>query len=210
MERIIRHATGRDAKLVLDPYESARGEPRFEPAEDAERLLWYGHPVNLDGLFAFIPGLLRYAQTECPVELTVVTAPSAELASKVDSFNRACAPRMFVRLVEWSVAAVREALAATDTVILPQLPNATKLVKSTSRLVEALRSGRFVVAHPIPAYTQFGDWAWVSDDLLAGLHWARAHPGEVVERIAAAQGYIEANFAPARIADQWEQAIKST
>src|SRR6185369_15529775 len=79
MAEAIRSNTGREARVITDPVEGPRGEPRFAPRLPALRVLWFGHPTNLVSL-ADKAGELRALAQRMPVALSIVTerSPQAE------------------------------------------------------------------------------------------------------------------------------------
>ena len=90
------------------------------------------------------------------------------------------------------------ALAACDLVLLPgQTP------AHASRLIAALRAGRFPVCHPSPGYEALSEFAWVGNDLAEGIRWALSHPEDVLERLGRAQDYVARVHAPAAVARDW-------
>jgi hypothetical protein len=78
--------------------------------------------------------------------------------------------------------------------------------KGPNRLVETLRAGRFAAVHPMLAYDEFKPWCWIGD-IAEGVAWSLDHVAEVVQRIVAAQAYIEYNYSPAAVAAEWEIAL---
>ena len=81
--------------------------------------------------------------------------------------------------------------------------NPVKQAKSPNRLVAGLHGGRFVVAHPLPPYAPYGEFAWLGEDLCQGIDWAIRHPREVVERIARGQAFIDERHSPEAVARFW-------
>jgi hypothetical protein len=59
----------------------------------------------------------------------------------------------------------------------------------------------------LPAYEEFGRWAWLGEDIAAGLDWAVKNSSGIVGRIAQAQEYIAAHFSPQRVAEAWEAVL---
>lgn len=96
-----------------------------------------------------------------------------------------------------------------DIVIIPSLNSDVKTVKSPNRLIESVRSGRFVVAHPLPAYQEFAKWVWVQSDLVDGIRWALQNPQQVIQNIQTAQQYISHQYSPERAGLLWEQVVNS-
>ena len=128
-ERVLEE-TGRAARVVADPYEFERAEPRL-PSGGVRNLLWFGHALNLPGLVAERPRLARW-------NLRIVSnAPGC---------------------IAWSLETMYREFAQCDAVIIPVPAEVRKRVKSPNRMVESIRQGRFVVANPMPAYADYGMW----------------------------------------------------
>jgi glycosyltransferase involved in cell wall biosynthesis len=181
--------------VVTDPVEGERGEPRASIASPP-RLLWFGHPLNLDTL---PDGLEQIARRRIAVALTVLTSPGAG------------AEVLGHRFRAWSTAALFEELRACDAVIIPSNPHdPRKAVKSPNRFTEALWAGCFVIAHPLPAYEPLAPYGWVGEDLGEGLAWLLAHPDEALARIRAGQEAVARDFSPAAIGRAWQAAITAS
>ena len=188
-EVLARH-TAVPISVVTDPVEGSRGEPRV-PAGPPYRLLWFGHPVNLDTLpygLAQLRGL--------PTSLTVVTAPGAG------------AEQLGARFRVWTTQAVFEELQGCDAVLIPSnAHDPRKAVKSPNRFTESLWAGRFVLAHPLPAYQELADFGWVGEDLGEGVRWLSANPQEALQRLRRGQAALAERFSPAVVGAAWRAAI---
>jgi hypothetical protein len=211
----IEEITGRRATVIPDPYEGARGAPRWEPRERLEAL-WFGAGLSLSGLDRSLPNLLNAG---IPMHLVVVTRMVRAVIQWGQLHRPKLAPTIDLDMREWSLPTTAQALQACDVVLLPINQEAPRflseglvainretpyyLSKGPNRMVEALWAGRFVVAHPLPAYEEFREWAWIGEDLAEGLAWAIAHPDEVMKRIAAAQAHIARRYAPSVVACEW-------
>ena len=191
--------------VVEDPYEGRKGTARYAPASSL-KLLWFGHPSNLDTLLAGLPDLVAYAQ-ERALSLTVLTEPTTALIEVAAQINGHFGAQFRLAVQPWSLAEQWRALGDCDAVIIPTLPGAKKQVKSANRMIEALWAGKPVVAQPLPAYAPFGRWTPIAGDLAKGCRWLDAHGGEIPGLIAQAQDYIAAKHSPAAIASQWASAI---
>jgi SAM-dependent methyltransferase len=209
MAQIIEHHTGRKASVISDPLENPRGQPAFLPRFPAVRLLWFGHPTNLDSLFGALPRLAE-AGRRYPIHLRVVTSPIPGLAEKLGAVNGQHHAAFQIELTPWSPQAVRDATAECDIVIIPSLSNDRKSVKSPNRLIESIWAGRCVVANPIPSYEPFGQHCWLGDDLAEGIFWAVGNPEEVVGRITDGQRALAYDHSAYAISRQWEAVIAET
>ena len=196
-------ATGRYADVIPDPVEGHRGVPSFPTDASPLRMLWFGGSTNLDTLPGVVHALSPIAATR-PVALTLVTAPHPDIRA----FLAALPPNFAGQLVPWSPEALWTALAKSHAVILPSLDHPLKRGKSANRLTEALWAGRWVVAHPLPAYAAWSDTAGVANDLGQALLWGLAHPNIVLRHIAAAQERIAQTLSIETISAQWMALFK--
>jgi SAM-dependent methyltransferase len=203
----VRTLGGRDVALVADPYEGPRGEPAWRPDADRLKVLWFGHPSNLDTTGRLVAELGALGR-ERPIQLTLISGGVPDLLRRCKELNQRWRPVLTLRYEEWSPEVLWAALAATDLVVIPSLPDAAaKLLKSPNRMVESLWAGRCVVANPLPAYAAFASWAFVHDSIRGGLARALAEQDRIVDRVRAAQAYIAEAHAPDRIGEAWERAI---
>jgi hypothetical protein len=206
---VIREQTSAPITVIADPVEGPRGQPRVGRSSEACALLWFGHPSNLDTLRYGLPQIER---TSVGYSLTLVTAPGAgaerlagELSERGHGTGRTC------RFRPWSTKAVFEELQACDTVVIPSNPyDPRKRVKSPNRFTESVWAGRFVLAHPLPAYDALAEYGWVGEDLGEGLQWYRANAAAAREKIERGQATIAERHTPAAIALSWKKAIHST
>ncbi len=141
--------------------------------------------------------------------LHVVSAAGAgEMQRFLSDVEQRHRPSVVTRFTPWSPEATWDALSECDLVVVPSLPDAKKLVKSPNRVVEPLRSGRFVVAYPLPSYQELGDYLWLGEDISAGIAWAISHPAEVLDRIESGQAYISRRFAQSIVALRWAAILE--
>ena len=185
---VLKKYTASPISVVTDPVEGVRGAPRASP-RSPPRLLWFGHPLNLDTLRHALPQLAGYP-------LTVMSAAGAGAEGLGERFR------------PWSTEALFEELAQCDAAVLPSIPeDPRKAVKSPNRFTEALWAGRFVLAHPLPAYEALAAFGWVGEDLGEGLAWLAAHFEQARERIRAGQDWIEQHCSRAAVGRAWQALI---
>lgn len=207
-------SVSRDARrsviVVEDPYESSEARAARVVPSDPLRLLWFGNlgEVNapqLEQALVEIAGGLPDSRLHFEVvadgsQQERVRAMAERLHSTRGGVQLAFTP--------WSLEATEAALERSDFVLLPQEHRTHwGRVKSHNRLVSAIRAGRFAVASPIPAYEELADYAWVGEDLAAGLRWALAHPEEAARRVSAGQLHIEQRFSPGAIGRRWAAVL---
>ncbi len=210
LRHIIKQNTGKDSAIVGDPYEGPRGAARWSPDGRRLKALWFGHGLNIVSLQQALPSLLA-AGKKHPMDLRIVTADVDGIERDCKAFNRKYRHALSLRYAQWSIEETWSSLASTDFVVIPALPGAQwTLAKSPNRIIEALWAGRFVVAHPIPSYVEFKDWAWIGGDLTEGIAWMVENEASIASCIGAAQDYIAATYSQDSIAAQWEQILEKT
>lgn len=219
LAELVRQAGAQDVEIVPDPVEGSWGRPRFEPDSDTEaekpnggsrslKILWFGHQSNLDEVQAFLPELDRWvaARSKC-VDFHIVTAAGFGVEKIVEE-RMAMGSGARVRYFEWAPETAEAALQRCDFVVIPAtLHISRKRSKSANRVTESLNAGRYVLAHPVPSYLEFADYAWIGDDLLEGMDWALAHPEAVINQIESGQLLIRQTYLPTAIALRWERAL---
>jgi hypothetical protein len=216
----VRAFTSRPVLVAPEPTEGSRGAPqaiavrkvraplawlarRVGLSMDQWRvhLLWFGYPQNLPPLVALLPALENLARRQ-PLLLSLVTNPTPEIADLLKSSGEES--RLRLQFARWSPAMMDSMIASADVVLIPSdYRNPVKQAKSPNRLVAGLHGGRFVVAHPLPPYAPYAEFAWLGEDLCAGIDWAIRHPREVVERIARGQAFIDQRHSPEVVARFW-------
>lgn len=210
---VIKEVTGVPVFVVTDPVEGTRGEPRVRDKngvthERPTRLLWYGHPTNLDTLKFGLAEIEQYVSIT-PASLVLISRPGEGGENRAVETTDAWRPRGSECIFRpWSIDAVYDALRECDAVVIPSNPHdPRKIVKSPNRFTEAVWAGRFVVAHPLPAYDALAEFGWVGENLADGLSWLQENPREALERIRAGQAVIAERFTPAAVAMQWKNVI---
>lgn len=172
---------GKTADAVIpDPYEEALQPPHAA----GQKLLWYGHPVNLKDL----KGNLEYIKD---FDLTIVTGKNHGLDHDY---------------LQWTPEVQTQELSRANIVIIPTRKGVE--FKTANRLVNALRAGCFpVCGGHIPSYQEFRKVAWVGN-FSTGLRWATAYPQDLNALVAEGQQYIE-KFSPENIGKLWQQVVDS-
>ena len=207
MDGIVQQHTGRRACVCSDPIEGAKMPPRFSPGARL-RVLWFGHQSNLRSCAHALPEFLRLVE-HFDIELHLVTAAHRGAEDICAQINRQLAPRASARFTAWDLNVMQPAFEQCDLVIVPSLPeHQAKIAQSANRLIESLWAGRIVVAHPIASYREFSSFSYLGTDLAHGVLQAIEHRDEILRRIELGQAYIERQYTPEKIADQWESALK--
>lgn len=217
LAQTVRKFTSRPVVVAPEPCEGSRGLPqafvarrpagplawlarRIGLSEDLwrMRLLWFGYPANLAPLLDLMPALEKLGR-KYPLSLTCVTRPVAEMAALTRDDGS-----LPVQFIPWTPTVMDSVISACDVVLIPaHYRDPVKQAKSPNRLVAGLHGGRFVVAHPLPAYVPYAEFAWIGEDLCEGIEWAIRHPRQAVERIARGQAYIDERHSPQAVARFW-------
>jgi hypothetical protein len=206
----------RRVEVVAEPHAGYPGEPRAARprrrsrtlewlaaragvAADAwrMRLLWIGEADGVASIIELAPQLQRLGR-EIPLALRCLCAAGTGLDALAEGLHEEDPDSLRLSIEAWSPMASAHALAACDLVLLPGRTPA-----HASRLIAALRAGRFPICHPSPYYEALGEFAWVGNDLAEGIRWALSHPEEVLERLARAQDYVARVHTPAAVARHW-------
>lgn len=208
MAEAIREATGRDSVIIGDPVEGPRGEPVFAPRFPAIRLLWFGHPSNLDSLRA-AAGQLAAAAGRYPLHLTILTQVDGSV-ERLGTEIAASAPGRIECLARpWTADATWRELETCDLVIIPSIVDDRRSVKSPNRLLETIWAGRLAIAHPVPSYQKFAGYCRIGDDLAEGIAWAVENQADVLQRLRAGQDAIAFDHSPWKIAADWECILRA-
>ena len=208
MAEIIHDRTGRRALVIGDPVEGVRGTARFNPDRRPLRALWFGHPLNLDSLFAGLPDLAS-ACARCPMELAIVTAIIPGLREQVLEWNSSHSSLQLF-LAPWSPETAVVCLRECDVVLIPSLSDNTKIVKSPNRLLEGIWAGRPVLAYPLPSYTEFQDYAILHTHLGSALEQLLRSPEAMTQKIQRGQDYIARHYLPEHMAARWLAVLNHT
>lgn len=215
MAAALKAHTGRDARVVTDPVEGPRREPRFAPRLPRLRIAWFGHPSNIPGLIDKAHEL-KALVASLPARLTLVTQDTPETRDFAQAFAAFDPARLQVELVAWSVEATWKALEDADCVWIPIAAMDRNVVKSANRLVESLWAGRLVVADALPSYAPFAQFTPVGQGLEQGVLAALADPeaaerciGEAQRRIARLHSSFECGRLWAKAAgDRSERGLR--
>lgn len=171
MAETVRRRTGRAAVVIDDPYENDEAPAGVI----GDRVVWFGHAVNL-------PSLSR-------------------LASKLKGFRMTvCTNFDHPAFVQWSPQAEKSFIDAAAVVVV----SGTNPGASSNRVVKTLRAGRFPVMPKdcAESWRQFGEFAWIGD-VREGVAWALNNRDEACKKILAGQHYIRERFSPQSIGSQW-------
>jgi hypothetical protein len=218
----IRTLTSRPVVVAPEPCEGSRGAPRaFAARRPAApfawlarrvgltddhwrlRLLWFGYPQSLPPLLKLLPALEAFSRRQA-LGLTVVTQHFPELAALATPERARAGAAFRLNFVPWTPFVMDSMIALADIVLIPvDYRDPVRQAKSPNRLVAGLQGGRFVVAHPLAAYAPYAAFSWIGEDLCAGLDWAIRHPGEVMERIARGQAFVDEKHSPQAVARFW-------
>lgn len=164
------------------------------------RLLWAGERQDVEAITAAYPGLCELGHS-VPFSLRCLAPAGAALEALADTLVESDPQAVQIALEPWTPAAMLRALAWCHLVVVPTTPSAGS--PPASVLCAALRAGRLPVAQLSPYYDELAQYAWIGDDLAAGVAWALAHPREVLKRLGAAQAYVERVHGAEAVARLW-------
>jgi hypothetical protein len=213
---------GRPVRTIPEPWHGARQVPHAPQARrrsrlsewlarraglDTEtwrlRLFWSGEQNEIEALLDICPELTELGKT-LPLTLHCM-APAGEVIERLAEDIRARqSGSLLVTLEPWSPPGFAHALATCDLVLLPD-----PVPPSRSRLVSALHAGRFCIGRPSSYYGDLAAFAWLGEELVAGIRWALSDSAEVLARLAAGQRHLDEVHAPAVVARTWVQLFSA-
>lgn len=203
---LVRQHAGVKATTIVDPVEGVQGQPGFAPQLPNLKLLWFGHDSNWNAMLAEIP-LLADLGKVWPLELRVITKLGPKILKTIEYSNKEYASRLSIALTPWTRDAIWPAFKQCDLVIIPTRKTDFHAAKSANRLTESLWAGRAVVAHPLQAYREYSNYAFLSDDIVRGIRQAVETGAATQSRIMHGQNYINSVNSPATIGGAWERIM---
>ncbi len=225
MAEVVRRYCSKPFFVVGDPLGSPAGAPAVfkRPEGVAQRLLgavlsryfpprrlkliWYGHPTNWPAMSDWAERIVSIASDQ-PLLIQVVTRPGQGVEEFSARFNARYGLAALMEFVSWEEETVWDLVRDSHIVLIPSdLQDPRKSVKTANRLTDALHCGRFAVASPVPSYQEFGECAWLGDDLIAGIRWALENPDKALERIERGQMLVSERCSMEAVAERWEEAF---
>jgi glycosyltransferase involved in cell wall biosynthesis len=194
--------------VIADPVEGDRQPVHCLPEKGQPlRVLWFGHPTNLQPLLQLIAPL-DALRDHADFTLEIVAGLPPQQLNQLRSQLRHWPRRYAITLTPWNgQASVFEALRRSQVAVIPIDRQGPKAAVSNNRLTEALWAGCFVVASPVASYLPFREASWLGEDLVEGLRWVIDNPEKLQAMVATGNEQIAAGFTPEAIAQQWQQAL---
>lgn len=109
--------------------------------------------------------------------------------------------------ITWSVKNEIEALRNCGIVLL----TSNNQYASKSRVIKALRAGRFVITpnKDVDSWDIFKNFIW-QGDVKEGINWAINNPEETKRKISAGQDFIRNKYSPETLGLQWREVFVKT
>lgn len=179
--------------VISDPPLTKRKEPKATKPSEHPNMLWYGQGPSMNPLMDHIENFPRG-------NLTILCDRFPEWLDKYPGH---------IKPVNWSEEALEQCLEECDVVVIPQQLDPKSKAKSCNRLVEAVNSGRQVVASPITSYKPFEGKLFIGQDIGALLIDYLATPYDVcLDRLLEARKLMDTLYSPDTVRSQWMQAIE--
>jgi glycosyltransferase involved in cell wall biosynthesis len=115
-----------------------------------------------------------------------------------------------INFVEWNWETQGHYLKDTDIVLIPVEENYRTITKSSTRLIDSLISGKFVITSRLQSYDEFKDFIWTKN-YAKGIAWAldKHNRKHILEMISNGQKYVVENYSVEKITDKWCNFFKS-
>lgn len=204
--------TGKIATVIPDPVERPILPPKFSP-EKTLKILWFGSNSSL--------GYVNWVEVWSFLERNIGRYKLSIVTGKAKRFEEKTRQRLknpdhkFVNMdkidfIEWNWETQGEYLKDTDIVLIPIEGNYRTITKSSTRLIDSLISGKFVITSRIQSYDEFTDFIWTKN-YAKGLGWAldKHNRKHILEMITNGQQYVIENYSVEKITDKWCSFFKT-
>lgn len=208
MAAVVKHHTNREAIVIPDPVEGKQIKSHFIPRSPL-KLLWFGHPSNLQQLFNLFPSLNNFAKNSS-IKMTILTKDVLEIRNDVEVKCAKAYKNIKFEFIDWSKNAQQQSLKNCDMVIIPSLNSEKTRAKSSNRVIESIRAGRPVVAYPLPAYIEFEKYIVLNENIIDGIEIALQNQNNMLNRIDSGQKYIRDNYDISLVGKLWNDTILKT
>jgi hypothetical protein len=182
MQARIYEVTGRLAQICSDPITFPFHEPVYSYKPQT---LWFGHALNV---FSIVPYIGKIP------DLTIITN------TKIPSTDK-------VQTKYWKPNLVEDTIPMYDIVVIPLISTPEARLKSANRAVDALHSGRFVIAESEEVYGELHDFIFLGS-IEEGLEFYKKYPERVIDMIKKGQEYVLEKYNHKAICEQWVNAIE--
>lgn len=175
--------------------------------EGKRRLVWFGnHGVGhaASGMVDLqrVRSIIERSSLESPLTLTVISNSYRKYLDVSRSWQ---IPMCYI---PWRYATFSNALRMHDVAIFPISKNPFTLVKSMNRPATALMAGLGVIADAIPSYEELRQFVFL-DDWESGLQNYNLRMPQEIERINAAQEYLQRAYSTESLLNKWMTVLLS-
>jgi len=201
MAETVKQYSGKSSTIIFDSVEGHRVNVSFKP-KSRLRLLWFGHPSNLQQLLSVLDSLNAFSASH-PLAITVVTKDVYDFREIIEKKCVDAYKHIIFGFIDWTRSAQEVALANADIVIIPSFDSDSTKAKSANRVVQSLWAGKPVVAYPLPSYMEFQSYITLDKDLVRGIKNTINETGSMKKKVRNGQMYINQNFSSATIGQKW-------
>lgn len=190
-ERIL-EVTGKDAIVIPDPFTFPSRKPKKHKKDAIPKILWFGHGSNVQSVLDWVEHL------DDGYRVTVITNVPV-VHPKVD-------------FIPWEPGRVEHEIGKFDIVLVPTKDTPWTKCKSPNRVVDALVSGKSVIADNEEVYGNFKDFIqFISsgDKLMDAIEWWQQNPEEEHERVSKGCKYVKKHYSEEVVLDRWLDALKA-
>ena len=165
-------------------------------------LAWFGNSVNLDTLLF---GLLEIEESNLLVNLTIITNYSDYKDYLYNKINKLNLKNISIKFLEWTLSFYKK-LEDVEIVIIPYISDKRRLVKSTSRIIESMNLGKFVITSTMPFNLELKKYCYLGH-IGEGLKWVKENQDKALQIAKSGNDYAQKNYKVKKISNCWDQLI---
>jgi hypothetical protein len=165
-------------------------------------LAWFGNSANLDTLLF---GLLEIEESNLLVNLTIITNYSDYKDYLYNKINKLNLKNISIKFLEWTLSFYKK-LEDVEIVIIPYISDKRRLVKSTSRIIESMNLGKFVITSTMPFNLELKKYCYLGH-IGEGLKWVKENQDKALQIAKSGNDYAQKNYKVKKISNCWDQLI---
>ncbi len=166
-------------------------------------LLWFGTSSNHDTLISYINEI---SPQGIESNLSIVTNVTKDLKHWIHKSNL---KKINIKLINFSDKTLVEEAQLSDIIIIPQLKDNRRAVKSSNRFIDSINFGRLVITNIDNLHVDLKKY-YFAGSLIDGIKWAKNNPKKLFHKLESGQNYVRKKYSIESISSIWKELIKKT